>query len=131
MPPDFTIDAGLHLLDRQLVAADDRFVGKVDDLELDLPEDGGLPVVTAILCGPLALGPRIGGRLGAWWAAVGRRLRDRTDSEPLRIGFGAVADIGTAVTLTIRSEQASTLRLEHWMDDKLVRRLPGADHAAG
>ena len=40
------LEAGLHLLDRQLVDRDGRLAGKVDDLEFELPE-GGPPVVTA------------------------------------------------------------------------------------
>src|SRR4029450_8950181 len=46
------LEAGLHLLDRQLIDADGRLAGKVDDLELEFPEGGGPPVVTAILVGP-------------------------------------------------------------------------------
>ena len=51
---------------------DGRMVGKVDDLELELAEDG-TPYVTALLTGPRALGPRLGGRLGRrWWPIAGR-----------------------------------------------------------
>ena len=41
--------------------------------------------MTALLCGPTAFGPRIGGRLGTWWQAIGRRLRPVTDPYPNRI----------------------------------------------
>jgi hypothetical protein len=50
------LEAGLHLLDRQLVDSDGRLAGKVDDLEIELPE-GGSPLVTAILAGPGAARP--------------------------------------------------------------------------
>ena len=72
------LEAGLHLLDRQLVDKDGRLAGKVDDLELELPEGGGPPVVTAILAGPGALSRRLGGRFGAWLEAVANRLREAT-----------------------------------------------------
>nr|MBA3690092.1 hypothetical protein [Actinomycetota bacterium] len=58
-----TIDAGLSLLDRQIIDVNDRFAGKVDDLELTAPQEGA-PYVTAILAGPGSLSRRIGGRLG-------------------------------------------------------------------
>src|SRR2546426_5894659 len=43
------VDAGLDLLDRQLIDPDGRMAGNVDDLELAIPTEGGRPVVTAIL----------------------------------------------------------------------------------
>jgi hypothetical protein len=55
------LEAGLHLLDRQLIDADGRLAGKVDDLELEIPSGGGPPVVTAILSGPGALSRRLVG----------------------------------------------------------------------
>ena len=125
------VDAHLHLLDRQIVDKDGRLVGKVDDLELELPDDGGLPVVKAILCGPLALGPRIGGRLGVWFVAIGRRLRAHGGSQPVRIGFGAVAEAGAVIKLAITAEQAGATALEQWCADKVIRRLPGGDREDG
>ena len=76
------LEAGLHLLDRQLVDRDGRLAGKVDDLELELPEGGGPPLVTAVLAGPGALGRRIGGRLGAFVEAAANRLRDGEPAPP-------------------------------------------------
>ena len=52
--PGKQYDAALHLLDRQLLDPDGELVGKVDDLELS-EQDGDL-VVSAILTGPAALG---------------------------------------------------------------------------
>ena len=57
---------GSHLLDRQLVDGNGRLAGKVDDLEFDVPEDGGLPMLTAILTGLGALASHIGGDTGDW-----------------------------------------------------------------
>lgn len=125
------VDASLHLLDRQIVDRDGRMVGKVDDLEIAVPDGGGLPVVQAILCGQLALGPRIGGRLGVWVMAIGRRLRAHSSAGPVRIGFGAVADAGTVVKLTITAEQAGATALEAWCAEKVITRLPGGNRADG
>ncbi|OPG14485.1 hypothetical protein [Microbispora sp. GKU 823] len=60
--PARVLHARLHLLDRQVVReSDDRLLCKVDDLEV---QPGDRPYVTAILSGPLALGPRLGGLPG-------------------------------------------------------------------
>ncbi|MDX6225455.1 MAG: hypothetical protein QOE64_1831 [Frankiales bacterium] len=125
------IDAHLHLLDRQIVDRDGRLIGKVDDLELELAPGADYPVVTALLCGPMALGPRLGGRLGVWLVSAARRLRPRGDTDPVRIGFGAVTEVGPSIKLSITVEQAPTLRLEQWCLEKVISRLPGGNREAG
>jgi sporulation protein YlmC with PRC-barrel domain len=124
-----TMDAGLHLLDRQLVDSDGRLAGKVDDLELELPEDGGPPTVTAILAGPGALSRRIGGRFGAWLEAVANRLREGDDRKPARVSFGVVKRVGSAIELSVPRADLETNRLEAWTRDHLIGKLPGAGDA--
>jgi hypothetical protein len=124
-----TLEAGLHLLDRQLIDTDGRLAGKVDDLELELPSGGGPPTVTAILAGPGALSRRIGGRFGAWLEAVANRLRDGDDRRPARVSFGVVRRIGSAVELSVPRAELETNRLEAWTRDHLIGRLPGAGDA--
>jgi sporulation protein YlmC with PRC-barrel domain len=120
-------DAALDLLDRQLVDVDGRPMGKVDDLELVPAADGRLHV-TALLTGPGALGPRLGGRLGEWTVATWRRLRADSGSRPARVPFGEVTDITAAVHLG-RRDDGGTQGLERWLLEHVVRRLPGADAA--
>jgi hypothetical protein len=115
------------LLDRQIFDTDGQPVGKVDDLEFTAPEDGGPPVLTAILCGPLALGPRIGGRLGRWWASVGRRLRPNDDPQPARIPVSHVDHVDrTELVLTVSRDHLDTDRLRDWTRDHIIDRIPGA-----
>jgi hypothetical protein len=78
------LDAGLDLLDRQMVDADGAPAGKVDDLTLEELSDGSL-LVTEILSGPGALAPRLGGRLGAGWTALFRRLHPDPDPDPAAV----------------------------------------------
>jgi hypothetical protein len=102
-------------------------VGKVDDLELAVPDDGGPPVLTAILCGPTALGPRIGGRFGQWWAAIGRRLRPNDESYPNRIPIHQVGKVDrTKLTLTVSRDRLDADRMRDWTRDHIVGRIPGA-----
>jgi sporulation protein YlmC with PRC-barrel domain len=123
------LEAGLHLLDRQLIDANGRLAGKVDDLELKVPEGGGPPVVTAILSGPGALSRRIGGRTGAWLEAVANRLRGGDDRRPAHVSFAYVKRIGSAVDLSVAKAELETDRLEAWTRDHLIGHLPGAGDA--
>jgi sporulation protein YlmC with PRC-barrel domain len=123
------LEAGLHLLDRQLVDKDGRLAGKVDDLELTFPDGGGAPLVTAILAGPGALSRRIGGRLGAWLEAVANRLREG-DTEPARVPFAVVKRIESAVDLSVAKAELETNRLEAWTRQHLIGHLPGAGDAS-
>ena len=123
------LDAGLHLLDRQLVDKDGRLAGKVDDLELTFPDGGGPPVVTAILAGPGALGGRLGGRLGAWLEAAADRLRAGDRRRPARVPFTVVGRVASAVELSVAKADLETDRLEAWVREHLVGKLPGARHA--
>ena len=123
------LEAGLHLLDRQLIDSNGRLAGKVDDLELEVPDGGGPPVVTAILSGPGALSRRIGGRLGAWLEAVANRLRDGDNPHPARVSFGVVKRIDSAVDLSVPKDQLETDRLEAWTRDHLIGHVPGAGNA--
>jgi sporulation protein YlmC with PRC-barrel domain len=121
------MDLKLHLLDRQVVDADGRLLAKVDDLDVSPTADGDL-VVTAILCGPLALAPRLGGRLGSWVAAVARRLSPEPRPRPQRIDMSLVREIGSAVMLNARAAELEVAPLERWVEKHLVGRIPGAGH---
>ncbi|MGI5499849.1 hypothetical protein [Lentzea sp. CA-135723] len=116
------------LLDRQIVDLDGYLVGKADDVELGVDEDGR-PHVVAILVGHHALGTRIGGAVGRWMAAVARRLHTTGDPRPLRIPIDRVADIGSAIRLDVRHELLDTPALELWLRDKVIGRIPGATDA--
>src|SRR4051794_27384705 len=118
-----------HLLDRQIVDRDGQLVGKVDDLELTTGDDG-VPYVTALLVGQQALGRRIGGWLGGWIENAARRLAPVPDPGPIRIPYDLVADVGSAVTLSVRREVLADPPLESWLRDHLIGRIPGAGHAS-
>jgi sporulation protein YlmC with PRC-barrel domain len=124
-PAGRVLDAGLELLDLQLVDPDGRLAGKVDDLELTFGE-GGPPVVTAILAGPGALARRLGGRLGTWIARIHRRLQDRDLEGPARIGLGTMVRLDEEVHLDVSRRDLPTDALEAWVRTRIVEKIPGA-----
>ncbi len=103
-------------------------MGKVDDVELSTPSDAA-PVVTALLLGPAAYGRRLGGRIGEWILSAGAKLAE-TD-EPIRIPMELVAEIGVSVRLSVSVESlARATRVEDWLRDHVVSRIPGAHRAS-
>jgi sporulation protein YlmC with PRC-barrel domain len=118
------MDVGFQLLDRQIVDRYGMEVGKVDDVELTVPEHGP-PYLSALLVGPPAIGPRIGGWLGRAVASVARRLRSAPGG-PLRIPFDVVGDVGIAITLTISRDLLAEPELEHWLRNHVIARIPGS-----
>jgi hypothetical protein len=119
-----TMWANRDLFDRLLVAADGDNVGMVDDLELS---DGPRPEITALLSGPTAFGPRVGGRLGTWWLAIGRRVRPADDPYPNRVPFEQVTEMDhRGIHLSVDATEVPTRRLRGWTRDKIIARLPGS-----
>jgi sporulation protein YlmC with PRC-barrel domain len=127
MPEGRELDLHLQLLDRQVQDRDGRMICKIDDLELELDETGR-PYVTAILCGPRALGPRLGGRLGRWVAAVAARLATPDQQEIPRIDFAQVTDIGSAIIIARTADELHVAPLEDWVNRYIIARIPGSRH---
>ncbi|MFD2417141.1 hypothetical protein [Amycolatopsis pigmentata] len=114
-----TVTANDMLWDRQIYDADGEEVGKVDDLELTMPGDGGSPFVSALLCGPAALGPRLGRPVGRWWAAAGHR--------PLRIPMELVERLDRhEVRLRVPARELPDPRRGNRLWDRIVSRIPGS-----
>jgi hypothetical protein len=123
--------AVLELLDRQLVDRAGRLVGKVDDVEFELPDDpDGLPQVTALLAGLGALANHIGGDTGEALAAAERRLAERRDRHPSRVDVALVRDLASAIELDADRDELDTNRGERWVRDVIIAKIPGSGHAA-
>jgi hypothetical protein len=120
-------DAALHLLDRQILDPDGAMVANVDDLELT-EDDQGRFLVTAILTGPDALGPRLGGRLGHWMVAVWQRLRADEDPAAGRIDIGEVVGVDSAVHIGVRRKALDVDGFEQWTYARIIDAIPGATH---
>jgi hypothetical protein len=120
------VDAGLELLDRQIVDPNGGMAGNVDDLELQWAQEVGAPFVSAILAGPGALARRLGGRLGRAIGAAHARLQERDLEGPARIDFGIVDRIESSVLVTVTREELATMRFERWVGETLIDKIPGS-----
>jgi sporulation protein YlmC with PRC-barrel domain len=120
------IDAYLELLDRQIVDSEGRMVGKVDDVEVAERDDGRI-VVTALLTGPGALGPRLGGALGNVVVGTWSRLSGRRPEEPQRIDWSRIASVGTVIDLTVTRATVAVDGFERWLRDRVVAAIPGSE----
>jgi hypothetical protein len=118
------IDAGLNLLDRQVLDADGVSVGKVDDLELTAGDDGRLRV-TGLIIGPWALSTRYGGVLGRMFTLL------FGDDDATVVDLGMVEKRDTAIHLRVRRDDLGLASSEHWVRRHLIAKIPGADDASG
>jgi len=113
-----TLDAQLHLLDRQVLDSDGVPVTTLDVLELsgpalgeEIPVGTPAPVIDALLTGPV-LGTRIfGGR--------------PPSSRLIRIPWKNVADVGVVVRLGVSGRDLDADWVERWIRDKIIARIPG------
>ncbi len=120
--------AALHIVDRQIDDCDDRAVAKVDDLEIaeaNPDEPGSLPIVTAMLCGPAALGQRLGPRIGAFLEAL-RGLSHEAPTRPAAIAMDDVKDIGTALKLWVPRDTLPVTAVEDFVGDHVIGHIPGS-----
>ncbi len=118
------MDAGLQLLDRQVVDSTGISLGKIDDLLFTDGDDQGPPVLAAVLIGQQAFAARLGGRPGRWWTGMAERLSGRRG--PIEIPLAAIDDIGTVVRLASPAQAFPSLTApERWLRHRLVSRLPG------
>lgn len=119
-------DAALHLLDRQIVDPDGQPVAKVDDIGLE--ERDGRLVVAALICGPGALGPRLGEPLGRWVVGVWRRLRPDEAPKSRRVPFTDVVWVDSAVHVGRREPSLHLDAVEQWLVTHLIGKIPGGRH---
>jgi sporulation protein YlmC with PRC-barrel domain len=118
------IDAGLNLLDRQVLDADGVSVGKVDDLEVTGDDDGRLRV-TGLIIGPSALTNRFGGVVGRTFTLL------FGDDDATVVPLDLVEKRDTAIHLRARGADLGLARSEDWVRRHLIGKIPGADDASG
>jgi sporulation protein YlmC with PRC-barrel domain len=112
------------ILDKQLVDARQRRIGKVDGLVLEAR--AGEPLRLAFIeVGAMTLGRRLHPRLEQWAASIERWL-GVGKGEPYRIPYEKVRDIGLDVDVGIEVERTPILAWQRWVREKIIKRIPGA-----
>ena len=120
--------AALHLLDRQLIDREGRMCGNVDDVEIEIDDDGRA-YVSALLSGPGTLAPRLGMRRYGNWMRRAHALIDGNGEDPARIPLARVAEIDNHVTVSLDHDEIGSVDSEHWVRDHVIGRIPGSRHA--
>lgn len=122
-PQQIWVNRGL--LDHVIVDRDGQHAGMVDDLELT--EMDGALVWTAVLCGPAALGGRLGGRLGTLWSEIGRRARVTSGPTPVRIPVEEIDYVDVReVRLAVSATDSDLNRSRDWVKQNIIARIPGS-----
>ena len=118
--PDFWLG---EILDPQLLDREERPMGMVDGLVLDV-RDVGPPKVTHILVGGVTLANRLSRPIRGLALWLARRYGVR-GGEPYRIPWSAVRDVGVSITVDLDPRETPVL---YWEDraGRLIRRVPGA-----
>jgi sporulation protein YlmC with PRC-barrel domain len=117
-----------QLLDRQILDRSGLFIGNVDDIGFGFDDDG-VPYVGTLLVGQVALGRRLGGRLGRLLVAVAARMAPGRPPRAIGIPYRLVSGIGSAVQLSCRIDELPEPPLEGWLRRHLIDRIPGAGRA--
>lgn len=118
------VELGKHVLDKEIVDADGLRCGKVDDIVLEVPDDGSPPVVASIVTGPLAFAETVGAPAVLVARLVHRLLGVRAP-RPVDIGWRDVAMIDVVVHLDVHSA-GTELQTVPDHARRLVARIPGA-----
>ncbi len=112
------------VLDEQLVDRDNRPIGKVDGIILEVG-DGAPPRVVAVEVGPVTLARRVHPALARWALALTRRLGVGS-GEPLRIPIRDLAREGTTLKADVDVTRTAAFAWERWLREHVVRRIPGS-----
>jgi sporulation protein YlmC with PRC-barrel domain len=113
------------VLDNQLVDRNQRKMGRVDGIVAELRE-GQPPRLAYITVGVPVLARRLHPRLASWVTAFQQKWGAR-NSEPLRVPWSQVRDVGIDVEVDLDVEATSALAYEQWLREQVIGRIPGGE----
>lgn len=117
------MDVIRDVLDNQLVDRHQRKIGRVDGIVVELRDDQP-PRLAHIEVGMTVLAHRLHPRLEKWVAAIQSRWGAR-HSEPLRIPWSKILDVGIDVDVDLDANETSALVYENWLRHHVIERIPG------
>jgi sporulation protein YlmC with PRC-barrel domain len=112
------------LLDKQLVDAENRRMGKVDDLVVSIAA-GRPPRIVAIEVGTPALARRVHPRLERPVSRWMRRL-GVSEGRSQRIGMEKIVHFGNDVQVDVDSRRGDATAWERWLRQRFIARIPGS-----
>jgi sporulation protein YlmC with PRC-barrel domain len=113
------------VLDNQLVGRGGARIGKVDDIALAVPDDGGPPCVECLEVGGIAPARRFGTPLRQLLAWAARRWGVR-HGEPYCIPWRAVRSIGPEIEMDVDDRDTPGYAWEQRVLHHIIGRIPGA-----
>ena len=111
------------VLDNQIVDRNQRKMGKVDGIIIEL-SDGQPPRLAYLETGATTLAHRLHPRLAYWVAAIEGKWGAK-NSQPYRIPWSKIRDVGIDVEVDVEAEQTSALAYEQWLREQVIKRIPG------
>ena len=117
------------VLDNRMVDWRRRSLGRVDGLVIVQDADGR-PRVRCLESGATVLGRRLGHRFGRWFNRVARRWGVRR-GRVVRVDWSKVKSVGVDVDLNLDLDETEAWALEHWIREKVIRRIPGHSFKKG
>lgn len=119
------MDVIRDVLDNQLVDRNQRNMGKVDGIVMEL-RDGEPPRLTYIEVGMSTLARRLHPRLQHWIEALESKWGAK-HNQSFRIPWSKVRDVGIDVEVDLEAEATPTLAYEKWLREHIIKKIPGAE----
>ncbi|MFL5576673.1 MAG: hypothetical protein ACJ79S_11970 [Gemmatimonadaceae bacterium] len=111
-----------EVLDREVVDRDQKHLGRVDGLALEL-RDGAPPRVAYVEIGGETALRRLGARLARLAVAL-RHLTGGSTRGPTRLPWAVVTVIGRTLEVDVQAEATDALALECWLREHVVAKVP-------
>jgi hypothetical protein len=117
------MDLVRDVLDKQVVDRSSDRLGKVDGIIATIDRDGP-PRISALEIGPVTLARRLSSRLERAVSGLLRWLEIGPGATRFEISL--VKDIHIEVMLDVDGDRTEARRIEHWVRDRIVSRIPGS-----